>query len=181
VATELERLARTEPPVADLRLRPVHAERYLALAARLPAVETLAESFGPAFTFPDSLPAPTDTLLVTDEAQLERHFRGWQPGEIAAGREPVVAIIDRGDPVSICFCARSSNTAAEAGLETPEPYRRRGFGARVAAAWATAVRATGRVPLYSTAWNNDASMAVACKLNLNAYACDWSIVDGIGA
>ena len=33
-----------------------------------------------------------------------------------------------------------------------------------AAAWARAVRASGLIPLYSTSWNNKASLAVARKL-----------------
>jgi len=53
-----------------------------------------------------------------------------------------------------CFCARRSDAAAEAGLETAEAFRGRGFGPRVTAAWAWAIRATGRIPLYSTAWTN---------------------------
>ncbi len=116
-------------------------------------------------------------MVVEDERLLERHFRGWVPGEIAAGRSPVLAIVEAGYPVSVCFCARRSEVAAEAGLETAEAFRGRGFGSRVTAAWALAVRATGRVPLYSTSWTNEASLAVARKLGLAAYASTWSLSD----
>jgi len=37
------------------------------------------------------------------------------------------------------------------------------------------MRASGRSPLYSTSWTNTASLAVADKLGLVAYASDWSI------
>jgi hypothetical protein len=89
----------------------------------------------------------------------------------------VVAVVEDGYPVSICFSARKSGVAAEAGLETAEAFRGRGFGPRVAAAWALSIRAAGRVPLYSTSWANDASLAVARKLGLLAYASHWSLSD----
>jgi hypothetical protein len=88
-----------------------------------------------------------------------------------------MAIVENGYPVSVCFCARRSNVAAEAGVETAARFRGRGFGPRVTAAWALTVRATGRIPLYSTDWSNESSLAVARKLRLKGYAAVWSISD----
>ena len=59
----------------------------------------------------------------------------------------------------------------------PRPYRGRGYGPRVTVAWAEAIWASGRVPLYSTSWDNKASLAVARKLGLAAYASGWSLSD----
>jgi hypothetical protein len=168
LAGEVCRLAREEPPILDLRDVPVHADRYVSLLGG--RVES-----GPAFTFPDAVVQPADVVVIQDERLLERNFRGWEAGEIAAGRSPVVAVVEGGHPVSVCFCARRSAVAAEAGLETAEAFRGRGFGPRVTAAWASAIRASGRIPLYSTSWSNDASLAVARKLGLLAYASDWSV------
>jgi GNAT superfamily N-acetyltransferase len=168
LAEEVERLAREEAPALDLRDGPMHAERYTALlGGRAQA--------GPAFAFPDDLESPSGTVLIEDEALLDHHFRGWVPGEIAAGRAPVVAIVQGSYPVSVCFSARWSPVAAEAGVETAPPFRGRGFGAWVTAAWALAVRATGRTPLYSTEWSNTASLALARTLDLRAYAAGWSL------
>jgi predicted GNAT family acetyltransferase len=114
-------------------------------------------------------------IVVEDERQLRPHFEGWVEGEIAAGRGPVVAVLEDGVPVSLCFCARSSGVAAEAGLETAAAFRRRGYGARVTAAWAAMISASGRAPLYSTSWTNEASLAVARRLGLIAYASGWSV------
>lgn len=175
VASELERLFRTEPPVVDLRVPPRHADEYLALVRELVASGAGSVSFGPAFTFPESLPDASGAVLVQNEADLRQNFEGWTAGEIAAGRGPVLAVLETGVPVSICYCARLADAAAEAGLDTAAAYRRRGFGARVTVAWALAIRASGRIPLYSTAWTNAASLAVARKLALKAYASDWSI------
>jgi hypothetical protein len=172
IAGEFDRLAREEPPARDLRAAPVYAERYVSLVGGRGA-----PGGGPLFRFPDTIPQPAGVELVEDELLLEHNFQGWVPGEIAAGRSPVLAIIADGHPASVCFCARRSDSAAEAGLETAEAYRGRGFGPRVAAAWALAIRATGRVALYSTSWANGASLAVARKLSLVAYASAWSLSD----
>lgn len=167
IAEELEGLARAEPPVADFRGVPVHAEQYRTLAGG----EVYA---GPAFTFPKTVEQPDATAHVNALPLLARHFSGWTVTEIPE-RSPIVAVVVDGHAVSVCFCARRSERAAEAGLETAEAFRGRGFGPQVTAAWALAVRASGRVPLYSTSWENGASLAVARKLGLVAYACGWSL------
>lgn len=139
------------------------------------ATADTVETGGPAFVFPTWLEQPVESVVVHDERLLARNFRGWLPGEIDGGRAPVIAMMQDGEPVSICFCARRSDSAAEAGLETAEAHRGRGFGPRAAAAWALAIRASGRAPLYSTLWTNRASLAVARKLALIAYASHWSV------
>lgn len=168
LADELGRLARAEPPATDLQGNPVHAERYRALAGG----ELYA---GPAFTFPEEIAPSTDTVLVGPVQLLARYFPGWTSAEIE-GRSPVVALVEDGDAVSVCFCARRSGAAAEAGLETAAAFRGRGLGPHVTAAWALAVRASGRVPLYSTSWSNGASLSVARTLGLIPYASTWSLL-----
>ena len=102
---------------------------------------------GPAFEFPDAVAQPAGIVVVEDEQLLQRNFRGWVAGEIAAGRAPVMAVFKDEYPVSICFCARSSDRAAEAGVETAEAFRGCGLAPRVTAAWSLAIRASGRIPL----------------------------------
>ena len=170
IADELDRLASEEPPVRDFQAPPLHADAYLSLAGG-------EISSGPAFRFPDELQRPTDITLVDRLDLLERNFRGWLDSEISAC-SPIVAVMDHGYPVSVCFCAtRNSAPAVEAGVETAAASRGRGLAARVTAAWACAIRASGRIPLYSTSWSNAASLAVARKLGLVQYASDWSLVD----
>jgi len=165
IAAEVDALARNELPGANLREPPTHAERYASLLGG-------SISSGPAFSFPDSLPDPGQAVLIDDLRLLERNFQGWVAEEIP-GRAPIVAILEDGHAVSVCSSARSSEIAAEAGLETAQPLRGRGLGPRVTAAWALAIRASGRTPLYSTSWDNDASLAVARKLGLHTYASSW--------
>jgi hypothetical protein len=181
IADEIEKLARQEPPVSDFRSAPVHASSYLSLLSRMhtgqKAGVTIQQSAGPAFEFPEAIAEPADVVVVEDERLLQQNFRGWVAGEIAAGRSPVMAVFKDSYPVSVCFCARSSEIAAEAGVETAEAFRGFGFAPRVTAAWALAIRASGRIPLYSTSWSNNASLAVARKLGLRIYASGWSLTD----
>ena len=167
IADELDGLAREEPPASDLRDAPLHAERYMSL------VKGEVDS-GPAFSFPEVIAPPSNTVLVDDLQLLEHNFTGWKADEIPE-RSPIVAVMEDGHAVSVCFCARRSDMAAAAGLETAMAFRGRGLGPRVTAAWALVIRASGRIPLYSTSWSNDASLAVARKLGLVAYASAWSL------
>ena len=167
LAGKLDRLAREEPPILDPRESPVNADQYLSLCGG-------KVDCGPAFSFPDEIGQPTDVAIVNELKLLQRNFRGWVASEIP-GRSPIYAVTDGSFPVSICFSARNAETAAEAGVETAAAFRGRGFASRVTAVWAAAIRATGRIPLYSTSWSNSASLAVAHKLGLIQYASDWSV------
>jgi len=170
IADELDRLAIEEAPVRDFQAPPLHADAYRSLVGG-------QISAGPAFRFPDEIAQSTDIAIVDRLELLERNFRGWLAAEIP-WCSPIMAIMDSGYPVSVCFCAtRNSAPAVEAGVETAAASRGRGLAARVTAAWACAIRASGRIPLYSTSWSNAASLGVARKLGLVQYASDWSLVD----
>lgn len=173
VARRLHELAADEPVSDDLRAAPRH------LAAYHEALGEVASSYtGPAYRFPDTLPTLTTTTQLT-YADLHLLGRmGWNVDAEATGfaaREPYLAIIEDGAVVSVCFCSRLTERVAEAGLETLDGYRGRGYAPAVTVAWARAVRATGRIPLYSTSWDNLASQAVARKLGLVQYATDLSL------
>ena len=172
VARELEVLARDEPPAFDLNDPPRHAEAYLV------TLRGKVDS-GPVFTFPAAAPSVQNVEPVTAIADLEYHFRGWTPDEIP-DRSPIVGIRVDGQVVSVCFCARRSDIAAEAGVETAVQYRGRGFASKVTAAWARLIHDSDRVALYSTSWNNAPSLQVARNLGLTACAVDWSVYTGAG-
>jgi RimJ/RimL family protein N-acetyltransferase len=162
----LERLAVAEPRSIDIRTAPAFLNRYAKQTGG-----TLEA--GPAFLFPETLRPDKSVQFVEQVESLQRYFEGWSEAEIP-GRQPIAAIVEGGQAISVCCSARLSDAAAEAGLETGEGFRGRGLGARVAAAWAKALRESGRVPLYSTTWENAASLAVARKLGLAMYANVWN-------
>jgi hypothetical protein len=160
---------RNSAHLASLDDPPRHANTYVALlGGRIDS--------GPVFIFPATASAASGVVAITDLSQLERHFRGWTSDELP-DRSPILGIVEDGHAVSVCFCARRSEVAAEAGLDTAVNFRGRGFGTQVAAAWAGAIRDSARLPLYSTSWSNGASLAVARKLKLSACGTDWNLYE----
>lgn len=167
VADELNGLAGEEPPAGDFRESPVHAERYASL------LEGRVDS-GPSFVFPEGIARPAGVVVIENVGVLDRHFSGWTASEIP-GCAPIVGVVEDGFAVSVCFSARLSDEAAEAGVATAVDWRGRGLAARVTAGWALALRGSGQVPMYSTSWSNGASLAVARKLGLVGFGCVWSV------
>ena len=147
--------------------------------------------FGPAFSFPASGviakplrhsgegrnpdPSTADVIAISPSTiQLLSPEFAWLADELKV-RNPVMAIVVDGMAVSVCFSARSTPAASEAGVETLPEHRGRRYAGAVTAAWADAVRRQGRIPLYSTSWTNHASRRVAARLALIQYATDFHI------
>jgi hypothetical protein len=132
---------------------------------------------GPAFAFPEVMPSARDEaeLLLDPHEVPTAPELGWL--RLAQPHEHPLAVArnDRGEVVAVCHSSRSTPAAAEAGVETASAYRGRGLAGVVVSRWARAVRAEGRLPLYSTDWSNHASRAVARKLGLVMYGEDWRI------
>jgi RimJ/RimL family protein N-acetyltransferase len=152
---------------------PPDPSRYEAIMARVaPIQRTWA---GPAFSFPQELSVAAGTVHVTEaNAQLlHRFLQPWEP-DVPLCR-PMLALSVDGHAVAVCCSVRRTNGAHEAGVETAPSYRGRGYAARVVTAWARAVRDMGRMPLYSTSWQNEASRAVARKLALIHFGNDVHI------
>ena len=173
--SDLERLCRAEPATQNLEAEP---ESAAAIRAALGEHAQVAEEWrGPAYWVPEDVRAPGHAVLISEENAhlLEAHF----PWKLAPrpGFElgPLAAAVAGDSAVSICFCARLTGAAAEAGAETAPGFRGRGHAGAAVALWAAAVRETGRLPLYSTSWQNAASLAVARKLGLRRYGEDWWI------
>ena len=131
---------------------------------------------GPAFRFGARLKGAGAAVTHIDESSaglLEQFFPYTR--SVLADREPVIGVVVDGAVVSACYSARRGPRACEAGVATEESYRGRGYAAAVVAAWRNAVEAEGRVPLYSTSWDNGASLSIARKLELVPYADTLSI------
>lgn len=169
-----------EAASADARLPDPAAEvaRYAAVLARAAPVERTWA--GPAFHFPDALPAPyagpdPAVVGVTEaNAELLRPLLpAWVPD--VQHRPPLTALVVDGRAVAVCASVRITPRAHEAGVETAPAYRGRGYAPRVVAVWARAVRALGAEPLYSTSWRNAASRAVARRLGLETFGSDLHV------
>jgi RimJ/RimL family protein N-acetyltransferase len=174
---KLEQLLRNEPVVQDLRLPPVGlaAMRDFLAEHHLPS----SSWNGPAYFFPDTLPSPSDILSV-DSRTREFIQPFIDPGaevldDNLRAHWPIVVRLEAGKPVAMCMSARLTQYVAEAGVETLLGYQGRGHAVAVVAAWAALIRALGRIPLYSTSWENHASQGVARRLGLVLYATNHSI------
>jgi hypothetical protein len=170
----LEGLLTAEPVVADLS-QPVGC-----LSALMALLESegrpAAVSSGPAFAFPSQLSRPEhDVVRITAEHHelVRRAFPTL--ARYLPSCQPCLAIVREGRLASLCFSARNTPLAAEAGVNTVEAFRGRGYAGAVVSAWAATVRQEGRIPLYSTSWHNQASRAVARKLDLVQYGEDLEI------
>lgn len=176
IVRRLEALAASEPAGGDLAAMPRCLEAMQAILRE--DGEARVGHHGPAYRFPDCLPAPTGVTRITaSNRQLLRRLPAYLD-DVERGLdvyEPRLVVVAEGVAVSICNSARLTDRAAEAGVETLDGYRGRGHATTVVAAWAQAIRERGRIPLYSTSWDNLASQAVARKLGLVQYGADWSI------
>jgi hypothetical protein len=175
VVEHLQALAASEPVMTDIRRPMKNLERIRAVLTTHAPI--LGESHGPAYRFPDDIPHPSNVVMIDQtnlallqemEPDLDRFERNL------AVMGPCAVVVEDGTAVSMCFSSRWTAHAAEAGLDTLPPARRRGYAVAVVAAWANAVRESGRMPLYSTSWENLASQAVARRLDLILYAEDLS-------
>jgi RimJ/RimL family protein N-acetyltransferase len=171
---ELEMMLSAEPVAVDLPQPP----RCLpALQATLARDAPLAGTWsGPAWRFPDEIPASVYEVIgvTTAEEDLVRPVFPLLADDLP-WCQPCLAIIADGCLASLCFSSRNTPIAAEAGVNTAEEFRGRGYAPAVVGAWGQAVRAEGRIPLYSTSWDNLASRSVAHKLGLVLYGADLSI------
>jgi hypothetical protein len=172
---DLEGSCRTEPTAVNLA-DPPHTAAAIRAALHAHAPIT-AEERGPAYWIPDGVQASAEVVLISEANAhlLAANFPWKLTSRSGLKVGPLTAAVSQGRAVSICFCARLTPWAAEAGVETMAAFRGRGYASAVVAGWASAVRQRGLIPLYSTSWENVASQGVARKLGMVRYAEDWSI------
>lgn len=173
---DLEDLCRTEPVLPGHTTavdEPRNAADIRGLLASHAPIKV--EERGPAYRLPGGIPVPDGVVLISEETAhlLEAHF-AWAITSRAGFRfAPIAVAVERGSAVSISFCARLTESVAEAGVETAPASRGHGHAGAAVAGWAAAMGRLGRLPLYSTAWGNLASQAVARKLGAVRYGEDW--------
>ncbi len=152
--------------------RPDRIGEYETLLARHGPVTERRE--GPTFALPTDagLPAAEATVSVSavNASLLRAHLADWLPD--VERRTPFIAALAGDTAVAVCASARETAASCEAGVATAEPFRRAGFASRAVAGWADAVRASGRLPLYSTSWDNVASQALAARLGFEPFGAE---------
>ena len=169
----LDRLCSAEPTLDSPRADRAPSCRELVKEALAP-IES--EWRGPAFVLPEDLPCDARAREIdANEASGWREAFPWLPDHFEAVAPVVIAFAD-GQPASVCHSPRGcTSVATEAGVETLEPFRNRGLATAAVARWARAVQSTGRLALYSTSWDNAASLGVARRLSAQLYGEDWHL------
>jgi len=170
LAPRLEAIIARYPPVDDLQAPPAAlAAVREALGRHAPIT---AEGGGPVYRFPASIAQPGEVVRLTNaNRELAHATYPWLYDELVDW-QPCIVVARDGVAVSICFSSRSGADAAEAGVDTLPAFRGHGYAAAVTAAWGAAIRASGRIPLYSTAWENVASQGVARRVGLIMFGAD---------
>jgi RimJ/RimL family protein N-acetyltransferase len=175
IVAALSALADREPIPIDLREPPQHIHAYQKILAAHAPIQHIEH--GPAYYFPDTI-VPSSSAAATQITSANAHLLqppfDWLPPVLNA-MPPVFAVVQHGRAVAVCFSSRIPTVADEAGVNTMAGYRGRGYATAAVTGWAQAIRALGRIPLYSTSWDNVASQNVARKLGLVPYGDDLSI------
>ncbi len=109
--------------------------------------------------------APTDVEAV---AQLA-HVYPDLASEMSQRQPCFAALVDGGVASVCCSATPPDGPAVEASVATLPAHRGLGLAGACVARWAQAVAAEGKIPLYSTRWENRASRSVATQLNLQLY------------
>ena len=172
---QLNALCADEPPlITEFNEPPRHLETYLRLLEKHAPVQK--PQTGPAYHFAENISPPSRSVIAVTEKNAEILRGGFEEfvAELPAW-QPFVALVEGSRAVSVCRSVRITDKAHEAGVETLPDFRGKGCAREAAAEWALKVRAAGALPMYSTAWENVASQAVARKLNLNCYGVDFHI------
>lgn len=173
LAKELHRLCATEPRLVKPapETMPICRKRIIELLRPV-----AAEYRGPCFVLPDGLPldARAREIAVDERLNWPNAFP-WLAEEFEA-IAPVAIAFEGGQAASICHSPRGhTEHAAEAGVETLPEFRGRGLATAAVACWARAVQHAGKLALYSTAWENEASQGVARRLSARIYAENWHV------
>jgi hypothetical protein len=170
---EFARLAESEPPVSDSPSAPRHQASYETLLAECGRPVPVAS--GPTYWLRSRPTIESTAIEVTfaQSALLHDTLDDWIPD--LQFRRPFFVSVAANRAVAVCASVRIGEGADEAGVETAVGYRNQGHAANAVCAWANIVLASGKIPLYSTTWENSASQGVARKLGFEVFGTEYSI------
>lgn len=129
---------------------------------------------GPAYWTDERVSSDSNAVRITPENGSLLPDGFLDEGEIDF-IEPAFAIIREDRAVSTCITVRRTDRSIEAGVDTQEAYRGRGYAGQATAAWVNAALDACLVPFYSTSSDNTASQRVAEKVGLKWFATELSI------
>ena len=171
ILVKLDELAASEPVSSRFNDNPVHFKDYQRILETHSRVSSIW--IGPAYRFPYRIKQHENEVIQIQKNNSHYMEKGFADSIADLEKsQPFIALIKDGIAVSICCSARAIEIAAEAGVETLEYYRGKGYAVEVVSMWARKIRESGRIPLYSTSLTNQASLKVAGKLHMKQYGAD---------
>ncbi len=173
VVAQLKEVAAAEPMPVNSQKIPRNRRQFEDILQSHAPIERVW--IGPAYRFPEHITSPPNVIRLSREntGLLKEDFA--EMVSALNSSQPYLGVIEDSQAVAICRSVRLSSHAHEAGVDTLIDHRRRGYATSVVAAWALAVRALNRIPLYSTSWDNVASQGVAQRLGLVQYGVDYHV------
>lgn len=173
VIEKLSQLCESERALSDSPSNSRSGGQYENLLAH--SGEPLVVSSGPTYWLPQqkNVRSTAVELSPVQKELLRGTLDEWIPD--LAFRRPFFVSMSASKAVSVCASVRVTSLADEAGVETAPAYQKLGHAANAVEAWATAVLAMGKIPLYSTSWDNQASQSVARSLGFQMFGEEYSI------
>jgi len=89
--------------------------------------------------------------------------------------QPCYGVTEGNSLISVCRSVRITDAAREAGIETIESRRGRGFALIALLNWAAEIQKSGLMPLYSTDKENKSSQRLAEKAGLYKFGAGISV------
>jgi RimJ/RimL family protein N-acetyltransferase len=171
---ELNALCADEPLAnAEFNVPPRHLQTYIRLLGTHAPIQDVSNNLAYQF-IKYKTPSNHPVTVTTDNAEILQGGFEKLIEELPAW-QPFVSLVRENRAVSVCRSVRITSEAHEAGVETLPEFRGNGYAAEVVSEWARLVLKSGAIPLYSTSWENQASQAVARKLELKCYGVSFNI------
>ena len=173
LCAQLTALCQTEATTDPPEQLPTHAAAYRRLLAEHAPV--LRSSAGPTYWLADAprIHGAAVAISAANSHLLAHGLDEWIPD--VPHQQPFLVAVADGQAVAVCTSVRITDQAHAAGVETIPAYRGQGYAGHAVAAWARAVMALGRIPLYSTSWDNGASQRVAAKVGFSLFGAEFHI------
>jgi GNAT superfamily N-acetyltransferase len=115
----------------------------------------------------EELPPPAHEVRWLTEADLDRLDHLDEPlrreVELQVRTVPTVATIVDGRPVAFCGALYETESWWDVSLDTPDAYRRQGYGSSAAAFLVGEMLARGKRPVWGTLDANEGSLAMSRK------------------
>lgn len=109
-------------------------------------------------------------LTRHDQSLLEAFWNEAVDSSFYLKAHPLIGIVADGRLLCLAHSSRRTKDACELGIETREHARRQGYALAATVLWTQLVKQEGRMPIYSAAASNTASLRLAAAAGYREFA-----------